>query len=257
MNLFFRQFGKGKAMVILHGLFGSSDNWQSLAKRFSNDFQVIVPDLRNHGQSPHAEEIDYPLMAGDLKILFGKLQLSSAVIIGHSMGGKAGMQFALAYPEMVEKLIVADIAPKAYPVHHEKYADSMLSLNLSDFKRREEIDRVLSESISNPVIRQFLMKNLARNERGSFQWKINLEALKNNLPSLGAEIISDRPFLKPVLFIAGGKSDYMHPADRDDIRTIFPYFKWVEIDSAGHWIHAEEPERFYTEVIKFINGKTE
>ncbi len=241
-------------MVILHGLFGSSDNWQTLGKRFSTDFHVIIPDLRNHGQSPHADEINYSLMAEDIKRLLEQLKLSSAILIGHSMGGKTAMQFALSFPQMTDRLIVVDIAPKSYPIHHEKYAENMLSLNLSSIHRREEADQALCQSISNPVIRQFLLKNLARNDHGGFRWKINLEALRKNLPSLGAEIISDHPFPKPVLFIAGGKSDYMNTSDREMIRPIFPDFKWVEFENAGHWIHADEPELFYREVINFIHG---
>jgi esterase len=257
MNLFYRTFGTGKPLVILHGLFGSSDNWQTLAKRFSSHRQVIVPDLRNHGRSPHEDVINYPVMANDIRDLITSVGLSSTDLIGHSMGGKTAMQFALSWPEMTGKLVVADIAPREYAVSHDRYIDNLLKLDLKSFNRREEADQALSEDIKSIPIRQFLLKNLTRDKNGKFTWQIDLMSIQNNLAALSAGIQSVSVFKKPALFIAGGKSDYIKPADLSLIKKLFPDSRFVSFENSGHWIHADDPERFYTEVIHFLEDPDE
>lgn len=257
MNLFFRKFGSGRPLVILHGLFGSSDNWQTLAKRFSEQHMVIVPDLRNHGRSPHAQVINYPVMAQDIRDLFSVCSISSADVIGHSMGGKTAMQVALSYPELINKLIIVDISPREYPVTHDPYIDSLLKLDLQSFNRREEVDKALSGEIKSMPIRQFLLKNLSRGPGGKFSWKINLGSIKNNLSGLGEAVKSGSVFPKPVLFIAGGRSDYIDKDDLPLIRSLFPENRLVTFDNSGHWIHADDPERFYQEVTRFLDNRDE
>ena len=257
MELFFRKFGSGKPLVILHGLFGSSDNWQTLAKRFSEHRTVIVPDLRNHGQSPHTETISYPAMAQDIRDLLASEGISSTDIIGHSMGGKTAMQFALVYPEMTKKLIVADISPREYTVSHDRYIDSLLKLDLPSYSRREDADKALAEDIKSVPIRQFLLKNLTRDPEGNFAWKINLDAIKKDLPRLGEAISTGSAFNKPTLFIAGGQSDYISSEDLPLIRKLFPDSHLVIFENSGHWIHADNPDRFYSEVISFLDDNDE
>ena len=254
MNLFFRKFGSGKPLIILHGLFGSSDNWQTLAKRFSERRLVIVPDLRNHGQSPRAHEINYPVMARDIHELLAGLQLEPADLIGHSMGGKTAMQFSLSYPGETGKLVVADISPRKYPIHHDGYIDSLLKLDLASFRRREEVDEALSEDIKSTPVRQFLLKNLARDHDGHFTWKIDLRSIKNNLENLSEEINSRSVFHNPSLFIAGGRSDYMSIKDIPVIKKLFPDSRFMTFEDSGHWIHADNPERFYAEVTRFLDN---
>lgn len=253
MDLFFRQHGQGKPLVILHGLFGSSDNWQSMANRFSVDFEVITPDLRNHGQSPHDPDISYELMAGDLGRLIQSLNLPTLNLIGHSLGGKVAMQYALTYPQKVEKLVIVDIAPRHYAVGHDQYVSSLLKLNLDQYKLREDIDQTLASDIPEPVIRQFLMKNLKRNPAGGFSWKLNLISIRDNLQRLGNEITSVSSFGGPSLFMIGADSDYVSPEDYPGIRKLFPASRISVFADTGHWIHADNPERFYTEVTEFIN----
>jgi esterase len=252
MNLYFRKAGKGKPLIILHGLFGSSDNWQYLAKKFSENFTIITPDLRNHGQSAHSDQMDYDIMAKDLELLIRNQDLNDINLIGHSLGGKTAMHFALHFPELVSKLIIVDVSPKYYDMIHDKYLDILLSLNLENYSKREEVDRVLSKRIESLPIRQLLLKNLKREDNGSFAWKINLTGIRQNLSRLGAPVTSGEPFLKPALFIAGVNSDYIKPGDLPDINALFPSARVIYIKNAGHWVHAEVPEQFYSEVIKFL-----
>jgi pimeloyl-ACP methyl ester carboxylesterase len=253
MELFYRMHGEGEPLIILHGLLGSSDNWQNLAKRFSSSFRVYTPDLRNHGQSPHHDKMDFNVLNEDLLEFIQRMELSEINIIGHSLGGKTAMNFALKNPGSVKNLVIVDIGPWYYDVVHDRYIDSMLKLDLESFSRREEIDMAFSKDIANPVIRQFLLKNLKRDERGKFVWKINLDIIKRNLPDLGEPVVSEIPFPKPTLFIAGGKSEYVKPKDIGDIQSLFPAVKVVFFENAGHWVHADEPERFYKTVMEFLH----
>lgn len=255
MELFYRKSGSGAPLVILHGLFGSSDNWQTLAKKFSHEFTVIVPDLRNHGQSPHSDEISYGSMARDLQELYDKLGLQPVCLIGHSMGGKTAMQFAITFPEKVEKLVIVDIAPRSYPVSHDHYVESMAGLELDKYSRRKEIDLALAVRLPNNRIRQFLLKNLRRNDHGHFRWKINLEAIRANLSNLGTEIISEKSFPKPALFITGGQSDYIRRDDPAHIEKLFPNSTVEVFPDSGHWVHADDPAGFYDKVNTFLKSE--
>lgn len=253
MDLFYRENGKGIPVIILHGLFGSSDNWLTLMKKFANNFHVFAIDQRNHGQSFHSDRFDYQVMSDDLLTFYKQAGLKNAVIIGHSMGGKTAMRFALDHPDQVTKLIVVDIAPRSYPVHHDHIAEALCSLELDSYSRRDEADRALAEKIKNPAIRQFLLKNVERNGQGRLIWKINLPVIKKNLENMGAEIGNDRPYKGPSLFIAGEKSDYIQPSDESRIKSLFLNTRIVYFKNTGHWVHAEAPDRFYETVSFFIN----
>src|SRR5690606_17209887 len=241
MKLFYRELvGKGQPLIILHGLFGSSDNWLTLAKQFANKFHVYLPDQRNHGQSPHSDDFDYDLMADDIHEFLITNSISDPVIIGHSMGGKAAMKFALTHPELVNKLIVVDMAPKQYPVQHDRILDGLKSINLEKIESRNEADDQLAQYIKEPAVRQFLLKNLQRKPEGGFSWKINLPVLDKSIEKISADISGNQVFNKPVLFIRGSKSDYVLDQDLPNIHQLFPQARMATLDT-GHWIHAEQP----------------
>ncbi len=252
MDLFYREFGKGRHIIILHGLFGSSDNWKTLAKKFAHHFHVITVDQRNHGQSFHHEDLNYDVMGKDLERLYSRLNIEKAVLIGHSMGGKKAMKFTLENPDRVDKLVVVDIAPRHYPVHHDAIIDALCDLNVDQYKKRQEADKALSKKIENKAVRQFLLKNLDRSKEGHLIWKINLPAIKKNLENIGKEIQSDNSSSVPALFIAGKKSNYIQPPDESHIRQLFLNSNITYFENASHWIHAEAPEEFYKTVINFL-----
>jgi pimeloyl-ACP methyl ester carboxylesterase len=252
MDLHYQSRGKGQVLIILHGLFGSSDNWQSLAKRFSDHFRVISVDQRNHGRSFHDDQFNYEVMTEDLENLFHSLNLQEAILIGHSMGGKTAMKFALKNPAKVSQLIVVDIAPKHYPIHHDKIIDALCDLDLGKFQKREELDEQLAESIPNFAVRQFLLKNVLRDGNNRLKWRINLPAIKKNLEKVGQEIKGPGVFDKPALFIAGALSNYIDPEDESDIKNLFPKATFSYFKKAGHWIHADAPEAFFDLVTSFI-----
>lgn len=255
MKLFYREFGNGKPLIILHGLFGSSDNWQTLAKKFAEDFKVFTVDLRNHGQSFHHDEFSYDVMMHDLEELINDIGLEKVSLLGHSMGGKLSMNYALNFPEKVVNIIVVDIAPRKYQVLHDGIIKAMKSLNLSLFKRREEVDEALKDKLQNFSVRQFLLKNLVRNPKGGFKWKINLKVIDQNIQNLVIEITSEHPFQGNTLFVAGDKSDYIRPVDEEQIMKIFPMAKIKYLPDTGHWVHAQAPELLYKTVTDFIRSQ--
>jgi pimeloyl-ACP methyl ester carboxylesterase len=252
MQLHFKESGQGKAVVLLHGLFGSADNWHPIAVRLAETFQVFALDHRNHGQSPHSAEMDYPLMAADVEHFFARRGLVSARVIGHSMGGKTAMQFALHYPHRVEKLVVADMAPRAYAPAHDKIFAALLALHLPKFQTRGEIEAALVPEIPNPVLRRFLLKNLGREPEGGFFWKINLPDLARNYWRLREPVAGKAPFDQPTLFIRGGKSKYIQPEDEPLIREWFPAAQIQTLAEASHWVHADQPEEFLRLVLDFL-----
>jgi pimeloyl-ACP methyl ester carboxylesterase len=252
MQLHFTESGQGRAVVLLHGLFGSGDNWHSIAARLAERFHVFVLDHRNHGQSPHSAEMDYPLMAADVDRFFTNQGLGSAQVIGHSMGGKTAMQLALHFPHRVEKLVVADMAPRAYAPAHDGIFAALLALNLAAFETRAQIEEALAPAIPNAVLRRFLLKNLGRAPAGGFYWKINLRDLAANYWRLREPVAGDAPFTGPVLFIRGGKSKYLQPEDEPLIREWFPAAQIQTIAEAGHWVHADAPEEFLRLVTDFL-----
>ena len=252
MNLFFRESGQGRPMVILHGLFGSSDNWFTLAKTFSQQFKVYLVDQRNHGQSPHSEEFNYKLLAEDLEDFLISNTIAEPIIIGHSMGGKAAMNLAVKRPDLINQLIVVDIVPKPYPIHHDHILDGLNAIHLEKLTSRTEADQILSEFVKETDVRQFLLKNLSRKSDGGFEWKINLKAIGNHIEELGDGMQYTGKFEKPSLFIKGAKSNYFTDGDENSIKAIFSNATFVTLDT-GHWVQAEKPLEFANAVIQFLN----
>jgi esterase len=269
MKLFFRKYGEaGPPLLIVHGLYGSSDNWVSIARDLADRFEVYVMDQRNHGQSPHSDIHDYPSMREDLRELMDSQGIKRAVLIGHSMGGKTVMSFAEAWPERVQALISVDIAPKSYrnlalasrtAPNHTNLIDAMMKLDLSRIESREDADHALATSIGSERVRSFLLKSLRREQDGSFSWRINLEAIANNLEAIfegmDREAIAARGGITgfPALFISGGNSEYIRVTDQQAIREIFPTAEFVTIPGAGHWVHAEQPELLVKTIRYFLD----
>jgi len=254
MKLHCRIAGQGAPLILLHGLLGSLDNWQTPARRFARHFQVFAVDQRNHGHSPHGDPISFDAMAADVLEFMDAHGLAGAHLLGHSMGGKTAMQFALRHPERVRKLVVVDVAPRAYPPHHAPALAALLALDLRAFHRRDQLDAALAKSIEDPVVRRFLLKNAARDAAGAFRWKANLRGLWENHERLAAAVSGDIPFTKPALFVRGEKSDCIGEADLELIGRLFPRATVRTIAGAGHWVHADEPEALCETVLKFLAG---
>jgi pimeloyl-ACP methyl ester carboxylesterase len=253
MQLHFKQLGHGKPIVLLHGLFGQADNWFGVAPKLAEKFHLLMPDLRNHGHSPHHPEMDYPLMAADVDRFFAANKIESASIVGHSMGGKVAMQLALDYPARVKKLVVMDIAPRAYQRAHDHIFDALLALDLQQFRMRQEIEDVLEPDIPSLSLRRFLLKNLGRDNHGNFVWKMNLRGVADNYLNLGKVLVAgEKSFVGPTLFIRGGKADYINEADKPDIQRLFPAAEIQTIPEAGHWIHADAPNEFVRMALGFL-----
>lgn len=251
MKLNYRKVGEGKPLVILHGLFGSADNWFSIARELDKEFTMYLVDQRNHGDSPHDDEWNYDVMVEDLKELLDEEGLDKAYLMGHSMGGKTVMNFALKYPERVEKLIVADIAPRYYPVHHESILEGLNSLDLKSINSRKEADDALAKYISEPGIRQFLLKSLGRDADG-FAWKINLPIITKNIENVGEALPEGESFDGPTLFLAGANSNYVQQKDLPEILEFFPNYELEFVQNAGHWLHAEQPHAVVEEIRRFL-----
>jgi esterase len=252
MQLHFKQLGQGEPLVLLHGLFGSADNWLGVAPKLAEKFHVFIPDLRNHGQSPHDGEMTYPQMAVDVAEFFTAHQLEAAAVIGHSMGGKVAMQFALDHPQRVKKLVVVDMAPRAYQRTHDNIFESLLALDLPQYQSRQQIEDVLAPAISSLNLRRFLLKNLGRDNSGKFFWKMNLRGIAENYSRLGEVLGAAAPFTGPTLFIRGGKSNYIGDRDEAEIHQRFSAAKIQTIATANHWVHADAPEEFVRLVLDFL-----
>lgn len=265
MELFYRKSGTGDPVVILHGLYGSSDNWYSFARMFGTGYSVYLVDQRNHGNSPHHHEHNYLVMSEDLKDFLQMHAIRKPVILGHSMGGKAALAFGMKYPEMVSKMIVVDISPLGYGKHHnapentihERIIHAMLSIHPGILTSREDADRQLQKSIAPPSIRQFLLKNLKRDREGKFYWGLNLQAIANNLTAIFDSVVPDNKGAEdiprfPLLFIKGEYSGYIKSHDEKAIHDYFPWAVIVKIAGAGHWVHAEQPEALLKAVLEFI-----
>lgn len=254
MKLNYKKLGKGEPLIILHGLFGMLDNWFTLGKNFAEHFSVYLIDQRNHGLSPHIDEWHYKVMSDDLLEFFDDHKIQKANIIGHSMGGKTAMYFAGEHSERVNKLMVVDIAPRFYPLHHDSVLAALLSVDIENLKSRNEADEVLSKYISDFGVKQFLLKNLARkeNDNTKFEWKFNLPVIAGNIHEIGAAITRGSDV--STLFIRGENSDYISEADQTEIKKMFPDSEIITIDS-GHWIHAEKPEEFYHSTLKFLQNQ--
>jgi len=255
MELFFREYGSehDKSLIILHGLFGMSDNWAGIARQFARDYHVIVPDLRNHGRSPHSDEFNFELMLDDLNELKQKVGISNSVLLGHSMGGRLAMLYSLNNPDLTDKLIVADMNLRKGKIRAEHRAIlSVLSLlKLKNKKSFEEIEKSLIPFIKNERRRKFVLKNIAHTKEG-FQWKINPRALVRNIGKIMPELKTDKRYHKPTLFVRGGASDYVTDKDIPMIIEHFPNARIETIDGASHWLHADRPLEFIRIIQDFL-----
>ena len=253
MLLNFKKYGDlGPPIIILHGFLGSLDNWLSIAKQLSKDNQVFLMDQRNHGKSPHNESMDYFVLANDLLDFTLQNKLKDIILIGHSMGGKVAMLFALQHPNLVHKLIVVDIAPIDYAGGHEFILDAMASLELNKYKDRAAIEQDLREKIFSDVLLQFILKNLGRTNQNTFEWKVNLPILIKNYRNLMVFPKLDLKFGGKALFIKGENSDYIDMSMLEFFETFFQKMKIVEIKGAGHWVQAEQPQIFVDVVSAFL-----
>ena len=254
MRLHFKRYGDGEPLIILHGLFGSLDNWHSMSANLAARFQVLAVDQRNHGASPHSPEMSYPLMADDLDELMRAEGLAVANVMGHSMGGKTAMQFALRYPHRVEKLIVVDIAPRVYSPRHAGILNALLALDLASFQTRNQIGDALAPAIPELGTRQFLLKNLTRGAQGHFAWKLGLREINVGYARLSEAPGAERPCEKPALFIRGESSDFLKADDLQLIRELFPKAELRTIPAASHLPHVENPAVFLETVIEFLRS---
>lgn len=258
MQLFFRKFGEGQPIIILHGLFGISDNWVSFGKKIADlGFTVYIPDQRNHGQSPHSAAFNYLALVDDLFEFIDEHELEDVIILGHSMGGKVAMRFALENPQYVSKLIVVDISLRAYEArpHHKIIIQAMKSVDFNIVKSRNEVEDILKVNIKDPKIRLFVMKNLHRLSQDEFEWRLYLDAICDNLDQMFDGIDVPNAFQKPSLFIRGGASDYIIDEDILPLKEAFPNQILHTIPKASHWVHAEAPELFYQYISDFLDEK--
>jgi esterase len=253
MKLFYREYGQGRPMIILHGLMGSSDNWLPQARMLGEHYHVWVVDQRNHGQSPHSTTFDYHVLSNDILDFIQGHGIEKPTIIGHSMGGKTAMNFALAHPEKLDKLIVVDIAPRAYDVRHDHIVEGLKAVPIDTIQSRREANEALAQHISSEGVRQFLLKNLMRKPEGGFGWRINLPVIDQSLEMISGGLVNEGVFDKRTLFIRGSKSDYILDSDREMIKKFFPNSTLVTMDT-GHWVQAEKPEEFVQVVLSFLNA---
>jgi esterase len=254
MELAYKQYGEDPnkpALVILHGLFGMLDNWQLQAKVYSEHFRVYTLDQRNHGRSPHHHEMNYDAMAQDLADFCKLHGLENIILMGHSMGGKTAMQVAVNHPEILSKLIVADIAPKAYKAAHNKYFDAFKSIDFSAMETRKEAEDAFAKFESNAGVRLFLLKNLQKAEKG-YELKCNLQAIEKAYPTISGSIDISYPISIPTLFIKGENSNYIQSEDEYDIEQKFSNVEFKTVSKAGHWLHAENPEEFIHKTLEFL-----
>jgi pimeloyl-ACP methyl ester carboxylesterase len=255
MQLNFREYGAGVPVIILHGLFGSLENWAYISGQLAEQFHIFAVDQRNHGSSPHSDEMNYDVLANDIRDFMQQQNLRSAAVLGHSMGGKAAMRFALLHPDLVDRLIIADMAPRTYPGTHHEIFEALLALDLSQFENRGQVEQALEPKIPELGIRRFLLKGLTRDADGSLRWKFNLYALHENYSALNCELESDQKFGKPALFLRGEKSNYIRDEDFPAVRELFPRAEVVTVPNASHWLHAEQPEIFLNHVRNFLTEK--
>jgi len=281
MKLFYRKSGQGQPLIVLHGLFGQSDNWATLGRQFAEQgFEVYLVDLRNHGLSPHSDVWDYKVMSDDILELINDNNLKHVILMGHSMGGKVAMQFAIQHPEMHDKLIVVDIAPKYYPPHNLDVLNALNAVDFSMVKSRKEVESILSETLTDFGTKQFLLKNIYWKENSELDWRFNLKVITSQIENVGEampvgkrtehgirslsensqhptptyqlETTSDTP----TLFIRGEKSNYILDEDLKMIHDLFPNSHLETIADAPHWVHAEKPKEFFECVIGFIKSQS-
>jgi pimeloyl-ACP methyl ester carboxylesterase len=251
MLLHYKEIGEGKPLVILHGLFGTSDNWQTHAKKLGEYFRVILVDQRNHGHSPWSEDFTYEHLADDLERLIVHLEIEQFILIGHSMGGKTAMYYSQKYPNRLEKMVVVDIGIKRYPMHHNEIIKGIKSIDLSNIASRSAAEHAMLPFVDSYGVRQFLLKNLYWIEKGKLAWRMNVDVLEREME----EILAPIPTIEvwtPTLFLRGAMSNYILDEDWDAIEEIFPDATLETIENAGHWVHSEQPEEFIEKVLGFI-----
>jgi len=259
MKLHFRKAGEGKPLLILHGLFGSADNWNTLAKRFSDKYLVYAIDLRNHGLSAHSDDWNYEIMANDVLELINDEGLTKVNIIGHSMGGKVAMNLAFRNPQLIENLIVVDIAPRYYPPHHQEVIEAILAVDLKNSASRKDAEITLRGKINNEAVVQFLLKNLYwkdENNTKILAWRMNVDVIAKKIEEVGQEnILQETNNLKNIktTFIKGELSNYINQSDEILIDEMFKYVNIIEIKNAGHWVQAEKPEEFYKVICEILD----
>lgn len=253
MKLHSTILGEGTPLLILHGFLGMSDNWKTLGRQFSEEgFQVHLIDQRNHGRSPHSDDFNYTLLAQDIYEYCKEHHLENSVLLGHSMGGKVAMLTAGLFPNLLEKLIVVDIAPKYYAPHHQQILKGLKVVDEASLSSRSEAEDLLSEYVSDPGVKLFLLKNLYWKSKGKLALRMNLDALVKNIDAVGEALPEDVFFNKPALFVKGERSDYITKEDEVLIQKHFPTAQIVSIPNAGHWVHAEDKEAFFAAVMQFL-----
>ena len=251
MELFFRKIGEGIPFVVLHGVFGSSDNLFTVCKKIAESgFEVFALDARNHGQSPRSEEFNYEVMADDLNKFLDKNNIKEPIIMGHSMGGKTLMTYAQKYDNF-SKIIIIDIAPRFYPTHHDHILAGLAAINLNKITSRKDAEEIFSNYVSDFGEKQFILKNLYRTDEGGFDWRINVPVISREIYQVGGEIDLDKKVTKPALMIRGGDSSYVTDEDFAILKTAFTNATMVTIAGANHWVHATKPVEFVDEIIKF------
>ena len=252
MKLFIRKYGSaGDALVILHGLFGSSDNWITIGKRLAGTYTVFLLDQRNHGKSPHHPVMTYDSMSEDLYEFLTDYSIRQIHLIGHSMGGKTAMQFTIEYPHRVKSLVILDISPKDYAITHDRIIDYLSTIDPAKITTRKEADQKLSQWIEDKSLRQFLLKNLQLHEQSKFVWRINMPVIRKNLKQISSNPLSNKQYTGPVLFIRGEKSNYIISDDFPRIKLYFPNCEIQAVAGASHWLHAENPMWFIRWFIPF------
>ncbi|AFM04086.1 putative hydrolase or acyltransferase of alpha/beta superfamily [Bernardetia litoralis DSM 6794] len=263
MKLNYKELGnpKSQPLLILHGVFGSLDNWLTLGRQFAETYRVFLIDQRNHGRSPHDSTMNYTALADDLHNFIEEHQLKNPLLIGHSMGGKVVMQYALNYPDTFEKMVIVDISPRKYNVsHHEAILNGLKAIDVEKLENRSDADEVLGQYIDEEDVRMFLLKNLARTKEG-FEWKMNLPVLEKSITKIGGAVTKNKNIdtaidynEKPTLFINGGQSRYIQEKDISTITKYFPNAHIHTIHDAGHWVHAQSPKEFFDVVMKFLKN---
>jgi len=246
-----KRYGAGDPLLILHGLFGSWDNWHPVARALSRRFRVYVPDLRNHGDSFHSPQFDYDAMAGDIQNLLDAIAHDRAVLLGHSMGGKVALRFAALHPERVQRLIVVDITHKGYPSTYDEAVQALAQLDLRGLGSLKDAEAQLRQAVPDPAVRLFLLKNLKPRPDGAYRWKVNLGAIRRNL-SLICGPVAVRRFSRPCLFIFGSESNYLRDSDWPEIKFNFPQAQRVVIPGSGHWPHIDNRDAFLAALEEFL-----
>lgn len=244
--------GQGQPFLILHGYFGMGDNWKSLGNKFAANFEVHLIDQRNHGRSFHADDFDYEVMVEDLHHYIEHYNLKNCILLGHSMGGKTAMLFAVEYPDLIDKLVIADISPRAYEPHHNEILAGLNSVDFSIQNSRQLVDEKLSELIPEIGVRQFLLKSVYWREKGQLDFRFNLQSLTENNPEIGEALPSFTSFDGPTLFLSGGNSGYITTEEAPIIKAHFPNSQIITIPDTGHWLHAEKPQEFLELVSHFV-----